>query len=110
MKTLTQAETIEQKLFIYARPPYDWCEDELERRYGISVWPHEMEGGDRVLIDTITVPITIAPGINILTGMVDAMRERQSKIRAKAEVQCNAIEAQIQSMLAITHQPEGETP
>jgi hypothetical protein len=48
--------------------------------------------------------IEVPSGVNVVNGMVEGLRNKQQKIRAKAEVDANEIEVQIQNMLCLEHQ------
>lgn len=46
------------------------------------------------------------PPSEVINRLVAALRNQQSFVRAQAESQCRQMEERIQSLLAITHEPE----
>lgn len=46
------------------------------------------------------------PRSEVIVRLVDSLRQQQALARAQAESQCRQMEERIQSLLAITHEPE----
>lgn len=46
------------------------------------------------------------PHSEVIKRLVNALRNQQTRVRAQAESQCRQLEERIQTLLAITHEPE----
>lgn len=66
----------------------------------------EMKGTDWVKVGTVRMELTIDPKDEIVTDAVRGLRVQQQEIRAEAEKKATEIERRIQSLLAITFDPE----
>ena len=105
MNTLTEHEEVEAEIYIHARPPGKYSDEDMSRGYGICLQTSAYECVDGyILIGTQKVMIEVPSGVNVVNGMVEGLRNKQQKIRAKAEVDANEIEVQIQNMLCLEHQ------
>jgi len=105
MSVKTTEQEIPVTLYVNARPPI--FGDEVKMGYRISIDTDNITKyiDDAIHLSKHEITITVPGGVDVLTGMVDGLKEKQKSIRAKAELECNQIETQIQSMLCIEHQP-----
>lgn len=109
MTTKTKAETIDTTIYIHACPPYEFNDEQQARGYRIDIdvtnWDSRKLAG-YVLLAEVIVPVDVPGGIDVLNGFLDGLKNEQKELRAECENACTKIERQIQSMLAISHQPE----
>ena len=111
MSIITVEQELPVTLYVDAVPPSKYNDDELKQGYGIRInsynWGSVTDNAISICKREIT--ITIPGGVDVLTGMVESLKAEQQKLRAEAEIKCNAIESQIQSMLCIEHNPRDQS-
>jgi len=105
MNVKTIKESVDLTIYIAARPPSSYNDEDMKRGYALTChtfdWASVVD--DAVLIGEVPVTIEVPAGVDVLTGMVESLKAKQQTIRATAEKECQDIETQIQSMLCIEH-------
>lgn len=85
--------------------PQSMLEEKPEEAVGhMTFYSKLLDGWTKVGKATITV--TFDDDNEIVGSMIAALKEEQKRVLADAEVKSNAIEAKIQSLLAIEYKPE----
>ena len=73
----------------------------------VSYDPELIENNNDIILKSMEVTMSSDININDLNqGLIDSMREEQIRIKAKAEVQVQNIEQQIQERLCLSHDIE----
>lgn len=100
-------KSINKKMCLYARPNddsesgFDWLLIEERHRWFMN--DHD------VMMDTVVVEFFPPEDMStdeITMKAIETMREKQKQIRADANMRVNKLEAKINNLLRITHQPE----
>ena len=91
MKTITTKHTV----FLAATKSMG------EYKYEINMVDMTDYGSITVESKEIEISMEVPEGYNPVSGHIDALKEEKQKIAAKAQVEMNNLEEQIQSMLAI---------
>lgn len=61
-------------------------------------------GAVKVVEKEVFIPLP--PGVDLLGKALETLRQKQQEIRASAEKQVNELQAQINDLMLLTHQPE----
>ncbi len=86
--------TITKTIFLSASPA-TYADD------GYAYYMSEYESDDRIMMGSIEVSIDIPEGFDINSAHVEILKKEKNKIYAEAQLKCNNLEEQIQSLLAI---------
>lgn len=98
----TKAETITQEVEIWARKP-QWFRDEDTSQQFVYCVGRPFETFE-VMVCKTTVTYDIPEGVDLLSAAVDTLRAKQDEVRARAELEVNSIQKQINELLLIGHE------
>ena len=111
MKNTTNGHTFIQKMYLVAVPlsQYQVNESNKCHPWGYRATQYDPTGmghcEGQVMVMEFDMEVCVPDGLDLLEKCVSSLKDKQSKIMAKAHAESQAVQIQIDSMLAIEHIP-----